>query len=64
MKKYVEAVTQGKARHALSTISFNPFYENPVKSVFGNLFICDDVDTARKLAFDPRVNSRCVTLCG
>lgn len=28
------------------------------------MFVCDDADTAKKLAFDPRVNMRCVTVDG
>ncbi len=32
--------------------------------VFGAAFVCDDAETARKLAFDPRVNMICVTLDG
>lgn len=57
-------MTQGKARHALNCITYNPFYDKPIKSVFGDVFICDDQDTAKKLAFDPRLNVRTVTLDG
>jgi structural maintenance of chromosome 2 len=32
--------------------------------VFGDAFICDDNETAKKVAFDPRVRMRCVTLEG
>lgn len=32
--------------------------------VFGDSFICEDNETAKKLAFDPRVNMTCVTLEG
>jgi structural maintenance of chromosome 2 len=45
-------------------ISYNPFYDKSIKSVFGDVFICDDAETAKKLAFDPRMNIRCVTLDG
>jgi len=32
--------------------------------VFGEAFVCEDSETAKKLAFDPRVNMLCVTLEG
>ena len=57
-------MTKGKAKHAMQCISFNPFYEKPIASIFGDVFICDDADIAQKVAFDPRVNMRCVTLDG
>lgn len=57
-------MTKGKAKYALHCMSFNPFYEKSIKSIFGGVFICDDADTAKKVAFDPRVNMRCVTLDG
>lgn len=57
-------MTKGKAKYALHCISFNPFYEKPIKSIFGDVFICDDAEIAMKVAYDPRVNMRCVTLDG
>ena len=57
-------MTQGKAKHAMSLISYNPFYEKSIKSVFADVLICDDADTAKKLAFDNKVNMKCVTLDG
>ena len=35
-----------------------------MKFVFGDAFICEDSETAKKVAFDPRVRMRCVTLDG
>lgn len=32
--------------------------------VFGDSFVCHDNETAKKLAFDPRVGKQCVTLEG
>lgn len=32
--------------------------------MFGGAFVCEDGETAKKLAFDPRVNMICVTLEG
>ena len=48
----------------MSLIQFNCFYEKAIKSIFGDVFVCDDSDTAKKVAFDPRVGMRCVTLDG
>jgi len=61
---YVANVTKGKAKHALSLISYNAYYDKSIRSVFADVFVCDDADTAKKLAFDPRVNMRCVTVDG
>ena len=48
----------------MSLLHFNLYYEKAIKSIFGDVFVCDDADTAKKLAFDPRVGMRCVTLDG
>ena len=61
---YVGSVTDGKAVHALSLIKFNLAVENSMKFVFSDCFVCEDSETAKKVAFDPRVRMRCVTLDG
>lgn len=48
----------------MSLITYNAYYDKSIKSVFGDVIVCEDADTAKKLAFDPRVNMRCVTLDG
>ena len=35
-----------------------------MKYLFGDCFICDDQDIAKKIAFDPRVRLRCAILNG
>jgi len=35
-----------------------------MKFVFSSAFICEDSETAKKVAFDPRVRMVCVTLDG
>jgi len=35
-----------------------------MKFVFCDAFVCEDAETAKKVAFDPRVRMRCVTLDG
>lgn len=32
--------------------------------IFGNVFICKDIDVARKVTFHDRIKKRCVTLDG
>jgi len=61
---YVSSVTNGKAVHALQLVKFNLNVENSLKYVFSDAFVCEDAETAKKVAFDPRVRMRCVTLEG
>jgi structural maintenance of chromosome 2 len=61
---YVASVTNGRAVHALQLVKFNLNVENSLKYVFSDAFVCDDAETAKKVAFDPRVRMRCVTLEG
>jgi len=61
---YVSSVTNGKAIHALSLVKFNLNVEQSLRYVFSDAFVCDDAETAKKVAFDPRVRMRCVTLEG
>ena len=62
--EYVASVTGGKAIHAIQLVKFNLNIENSLKFVFSDAFICEDSETAKKVAFDPRVRMRCVTLDG
>ena len=32
--------------------------------VFGSVLVCSDIDTASKVAYDPKVSRKCVTLEG
>lgn len=61
---YVSSVTGGKAIHALQLVKFNLNVEQSLRYVFCDAFVCEDADTAKKVAFDPRVRMRCVTLDG
>jgi structural maintenance of chromosome 2 len=61
---YVAQVTQGKAVHAATLVKAALQLERTIQFVFGEAFVCEDNETARKLAFDPRVNMQCVTLEG
>ena len=62
--EYVGSITDGKAVHALSLVKFNLAVEKSMQYVFGDCFVCEDSETAKKVAFDPRVRMRCVTIDG
>ncbi len=61
---YVRNVTRGKAKFGLELIKFHIHVENTMKYIFSNVIVCEDQDTARKLAFDPYVKMKTVTLDG
>jgi structural maintenance of chromosome 2 len=61
---YVKNVTRGRARFALDLIKYHVHVENSMKYLFGNVLVCDDAETAKKLAFDPYVKLKTVTLEG
>jgi len=49
---------------ALSCIQYNPQLHKAMEWVFGNTLVCRDLDVAKRVAFDARVNRRAVTLEG
>ncbi|CAH1965904.1 unnamed protein product [Acanthoscelides obtectus] len=51
-------------RPALSLIEYDNGFQNVMEYVFGNVFICKDLDTAKKVTFHDRIRKRCVTLGG
>ena len=57
-------MSDGKAVFALQAIKYPMALEETMKYVFGDAFICEDTETAKKVCFDPRVRMRCVTLDG
>ena len=61
---YVTKVTDGKAVFAMNLIKYNLALEPSMKFVFGNAFVCEDQETAKKVTYDPRVRTVCVTLDG
>jgi structural maintenance of chromosome 2 len=50
--------------HAVSLVKYQLALEKTMQYVFGDAFICEDNETAKRVAFDPRVRMRCVTLEG
>ncbi|GBP22865.1 Structural maintenance of chromosomes protein 2 [Eumeta japonica] len=49
---------------ALDLISFDECHRVAMEWIFGNTLICNDLDTAKKVTFHPRIKRKCVTLCG
>ena len=62
--EYIRNVTRGKAKLALELVKYHMHVENTMKHIFGRTLVCEDADTAKKLAFDPYVKLRAVTLDG
>jgi structural maintenance of chromosome 2 len=57
-------VTKGKARLSIEHIKYLINVENTLKYVFCDAIVCEEPEHAKKLAFDPYVKMKCVTLDG
>lgn len=57
-------VGKDKVYPALSLIEYAPHLQPAMEFVFGGVFVCKDMDTARKVAFDEKILRKCVTLDG
>lgn len=64
VKQAQSLVGQSNATSALSLIEFEPSLRPVMEYVFGNSIVCPDLDTARRVAFHPKVERRTVTLEG
>ena len=53
-----------KAKPAIELVGYDNEIEAAMKYAFGNVFVCQDTGSAKKLAFTKEVNTRCVTLDG
>lgn len=49
---------------ALSLVEYKPELQKAMEFVFGTTFICNNMDNAKKVAFDKRIMTRTVTLGG
>lgn len=49
---------------ALSLVEYKPELKKAMEFVFGTTFVCDNMDNAKKVAFDKRIMTRTVTLGG
>ncbi|XP_076635841.1 structural maintenance of chromosomes 2 isoform X2 [Colletes latitarsis] len=54
----------GNVQTALSLINFPEETRSAMNWIFGQIFICKDIDTAKKIAFYPNIMKKCVTLEG
>ena len=49
---------------ALSLVQYNDDLQKAMEWVFGGCFVCKDMDTAKRVAFDPHIMKKSVTLEG
>ncbi|KAK7100070.1 structural maintenance of chromosomes protein 2-like [Littorina saxatilis] len=59
-----QLVGKDNVHTALSLIGYKPDLEAAMKFVFGSAFICPDMDTAKAVAYDGKIQKRTVTLDG
>ncbi|XP_025830258.1 structural maintenance of chromosomes protein 2 [Agrilus planipennis] len=57
-------VGKDNVQTALSLVTYDKELQPAMEYVFGNVFVCKDLDTARKITFNDRIRRRCVTLEG
>eukprot|EP01138_Halocafeteria_seosinensis_P008016 gb/GECG01008191.1/.p1 GENE.gb/GECG01008191.1/~~gb/GECG01008191.1/.p1 ORF type:complete len:1233 (+),score=321.40 gb/GECG01008191.1/:1-3699(+) len=62
--KKAKEIAGNKARPALSLINYDKNVAKAMSYTFGKHFVCDDLETAKKVAFDPNIKAPCVTLAG
>jgi len=49
---------------ALSLVGYKSELQPAMEYVFGNSFVCKDMDAAKRVTFDERINKKSVTLDG
>ncbi|KAK5648752.1 hypothetical protein RI129_003644 [Pyrocoelia pectoralis] len=59
-----DLVGEENVRPALSLISYDGHLQPAMEFVFGNVFICKDINIARQVTFHDRIRRKCVTLEG
>lgn len=55
---------RGNVWPALSAIEYDAELTPAMNSIFGQIFICKDMDTAKKVTFHKQIMKKCVTLDG
>jgi len=65
-KNYIENQFNGEAKLALDLINYDPNYKKAMEFVFGNCFVCNTSEIARKIAYNQNknYNTKCVNLDG
>jgi structural maintenance of chromosome 2 len=61
---YIEQVGKDNVHTALSLIGFDNNLKAAMEFVFGSTFVCTDMNVAKKVTFDDRIQKRSVTLGG
>ncbi|XP_071166504.1 structural maintenance of chromosomes protein 2-like [Mytilus edulis] len=64
VRKAEDLVGKGNVNTALSLIGFEKDLQAAMEFVFGSAFICNDMNTAKKVTFDERIMKKSVTLEG
>ncbi len=64
MSKAKSLVGSGNVNLALELISYDEEVAPAMKYVFGSVLVCTDMTVASKVAFDPNIRCKCVTLDG
>ncbi|KAJ8984302.1 hypothetical protein NQ317_012272 [Molorchus minor] len=59
-----ELVGKENCRPALSLIQYDKELQNAMEFIFGNVFICKDINVAKQVTFHERIRRKCVTLDG
>lgn len=54
----------GRVEHALSLVGYESEVRRAMEYVFGSTLICKDAEAAKKVAYDPSVRMRAITLDG
>ena len=57
-------VGRENAQSALSLVCYNSDLQKAMEWVFGVSFICTDMETAKRVTFDPQIMKKSVTLEG
>nr|XP_023023013.1 structural maintenance of chromosomes protein 2 [Leptinotarsa decemlineata] len=57
-------VGEENCKPALSLLKYNKELQNAMEFIFGNVFICKDINVAKQVTFHDRIRRKCVTLDG
>ena len=64
LKSAQKLVGRDKVFRAIDLIEYDNKLQPAMNFLFGGFFVCSDLETANKVAFDPKIKTRCVTLDG
>ncbi|KAJ1680391.1 Structural maintenance of chromosomes protein 2 [Spiromyces aspiralis] len=62
--EFAKSLVPGKVDLAISLIDFDSELEPAMAGIFGNILVCKDAATAKKVAFHKDVRMKCITLEG